>query len=106
MQVPVRLRLRPEAAPAVALWLASADPHRLVGLCSRLARSTWPEVYAAERGFLVVPDGVVPTGLPRALRMRRLARNLYLPAAADLVPALQPAEAADFTRFRGLIILP
>ncbi len=106
MQVPFRLRLRPAPAPAAALWLATADMRSLAALCARLGESGWPEVYAVAAGFLIVPDGAAPAGLPRAVRLRRLAGNLFMPAAADLEPALHPAEAADLTRQRGLVVLP
>jgi hypothetical protein len=66
----------------------------------------WPEVYLVAGGFLVVPDRDVPAGLPRAVRLRRLAGNLFIPAAADLEPELHAAESADLTRYRGFVILP
>src|SRR5436305_421603 len=91
-------------AVADALWLASADPAHLAALAARFP--DWPEVFAVAGGFVVVPDGRVPAGLPRTVRLRRLAGHLYLPADAELVPQLSPAEAADLTRDRGLLILP
>src|SRR5207248_168181 len=83
---------RPTPAPAAALWLASADPRHLAGLCGRLG--AWPDVFALAGGFLVVPDGPPPAGRPRAVPLRRLAGHLYLPADAAPVPAPPPAGAA------------
>jgi tetratricopeptide (TPR) repeat protein len=105
VNVPFRLRHRSAPAPVAAVWLASPDPRDLAGVCTRIG-GTWPEAFALAGGFLVVTDDPPPTGLPRAVRLRRLAPNLYLPADADLVPALHPAEAADLTRSQGLVFLP
>src|SRR6185369_4093117 len=44
--------------------------------------------------------------VPRSIRLRRLAGQLYLPANAELMPSLHPEEAADFTRHHGLVFLP
>lgn len=105
MNIPFRLRHRSKPTPVVAVWLASADPRHVALLCARVGE-TWPEAFALADGFLVVTNDPPPTGLPRAVRLRRLAPNLYLPADADLVPALHPAEAADLTRSQGLVFLP
>jgi tetratricopeptide (TPR) repeat protein len=105
VRVPFRLRHRPTPAPAAGLWLASADPRHLAGLCARLS-GAWPEVYALADGLLIVTDEPPAAGLPRTVRLRRLAGHLYLPADADLVPALHPAEAVDLTGGRGLVFLP
>src|SRR5262249_2871878 len=37
---------------------------------------------------------------------RRLAGDIYIPADAELVPALLPAEAVDMSRQHGLVFLP
>ena len=105
MLAPFYLRHRPTPARAAGLWLASADGRHLAGLWPRL-RGEWPEVYALAGGFLVLPVDPPPAALPRAIRLRRLAGNLYLPVDADLAPALHPAEAADLTSARGLVFLP
>src|SRR5207248_6360372 len=44
--------------------------------------------------------------LPGAVRLRRLAADLFIPIDADLSPALLPDEAAALTRDRGLVVLP
>ena len=40
------------------------------------------------------------------MRLRRLSENCYLPADADLIPALLPAEAMDLSAHRGLVFRP
>src|SRR5262245_34254588 len=104
MKVPFHLRKREAPAPTAALWVASADLAHLAALWAKLGDA--PETFAVAGGFVVILGGPAPAGLPRAVWLRRLAGNLYLPADADLVPELQPAEADDLTRTRGLLILP
>lgn len=104
--VPFRLIRRASPAPATAVLLTSAATPELVALVGRLNREVPPHVFAVAGGFLVVPEGVVPPVLPGVVRLRRLAENLFVPADADLVPPLAPAEASDLTRRRGLVILP
>lgn len=102
VRVPFHLRRRPEPAPAVALLLHGDDPAGVLSACARLAH---PLVFPVAGGFLLVADAI-PEAIPNAVRLRRLAENLYLPADADLVPALRPAEAADLTAGRGLVFRP
>jgi tetratricopeptide (TPR) repeat protein len=63
-------------------------------------------VYAVADGFLLKlprPCSAPPAGI---IRLRALADNLFVPAAADLVPLLLPDEAAALVRRRGLVLLP
>jgi hypothetical protein len=101
VRVPFHLLRRTEPAPAVGLLLESEDPADLLAACARLDD---PMVFTVAGGFLVVADSVTPA--PNAVRLRRLSENCYLPADADLVPALHPAEAVDLTANRGLIFRP
>src|SRR5205823_483807 len=82
--------------------LAGDDPAGVLAACGRLAD---PLVFPVAGGFLLVADAV-PPGVPHAVRLRRLSENFYLPADADLVPALRPPEAVDLTAGRGLVVLP
>lgn len=101
VRVPFHLLSRDQPAPAVALLLESEDPAGLLAACAQLDD---PVVFSVAGGFLVVADSVAP--VPNAVRLRRLSENCYLPADADLVPALLPAEAVDLTAKRGLIFRP
>lgn len=101
VRVPFHLRRRPDPAAVAALLLGSDDPAVLLAACARLAE---PTVFPVRGGFLVVADDV-PAGCG-GIRLRRLSENCYLPADADLVPALLPAEAIDLTARRGLVCLP
>jgi tetratricopeptide (TPR) repeat protein len=65
-----------------------------------------PAAYAVADGYLVQLSRPIERVIGGALRLRRLADHLYLPADADLVPALLPEEAADMGRRRGLVFLP
>jgi tetratricopeptide (TPR) repeat protein len=102
VRVPFHLRRRPHPAPAAALLLAGDDPAALLAACARLAH---PIVFPVAGGFLLVADAI-PEVVPHAVRLRRLSENGYLPADADLVPTLRPAEAVDLTSGRGLVFLP
>lgn len=100
MEVPFRLTRRdaPLAADAVLVFADGFAPvaAAVVGL------GVEPAVFPVRGGFLLVPGGAVPG----AVRLRRLAGDLFLPADADLIPALLPEEAAGLTRDRGLVFLP
>jgi tetratricopeptide (TPR) repeat protein len=101
-RVPFRLHRRPGPAPAAAVLLGSDDPAALLAACAHLSD---PIVFPVAGGFLVVAESI-PAGVPGAVRLRRLSENAYLPADADLVPALWPAEVVDLTARRGLVFLP
>lgn len=101
LRVPFSLLRREEPAAIAGLLLESDDPEALLAACARL---TDPLVFRVAGGFLIVADSV--SLVPNSLRLRRLSENCYLPADADLVPALLPAEAVDLTARRGLVFLP
>jgi tetratricopeptide (TPR) repeat protein len=78
----------------------------LLAVCGRGAADALPPVFPVAGGFVVLGEKA-PTPLPpRAVRLRRLSENCYLPVDADLVPELLPEEAIDLTRRRGLVFLP
>ncbi len=105
MIVPYRLKRREHPAPTDALYVASPDVAGLVAVCARLPGG-WPEVFRAGGGFVVVPAEHPEHPLPRTIRLRRLAGDLFVPVDAELIPALRPDEAVGLTHDRGLVVLP
>ncbi len=116
MKVPFQLRKATEAAPAAGLLLLSESLADLLALCAAAgsARPGHPEaeagalppVHALPGGFLVKLPRATERAFPGALRLRRLAADLFLPSDAELVPALLDEEAAGLVRQRGLVFLP
>ncbi len=106
MKLPFQLRKRETVEQAEALYLEGQDVAALLRLCEQLDGETWPRIYALSTGFLVQPKRLPPRFFPGAIRLRRLAENLYLPIDADLSPALLNDEAKELTLQRGLIFLP
>lgn len=102
MDVPFRLARRPTPAEADALLVFAADFAPLAAACARLGEA--PGVYPVRGGFVLIARE--PRALPGAVRLRRLAGDLFVPADADLLPALLPDEAVGLTRGRGLVLLP
>src|SRR5213596_901195 len=98
MKVPFRLRRRPTSAPAAALLLPSHAAVALVRLCARLGGAELPHVFAVADGFLVKLPRPVETAPPGVVRLRALAADLWVPADAELVPALLDDEAAALVR--------
>jgi len=105
MKVAFHLRRRPVAEIATAVLLETDRVEVLIGLAARLGPGPTPPIYRVAGGFLVgIGEGAgVPGG---AIRLRRLAGNLYLPVDADLVPGLLDEEASGLTRDLGLVFLP
>ena len=104
MKVPFRLHRLPAAEPASALLLPGHDVTALLALCARLG--AMPAVYPVAAGFLLKLPAPSRDAFPGAVRLRALADNLFVPADADLVPALRDDEAAGLVRPRGLVFLP
>lgn len=106
MKVPYALRPLPIAEPAAAVLLPGHDVGELLALLAGLGLDPLPPVYAVADGYLIRLPGNgerVPVGV---VRLRALAPNLLLPAAAELIPPLLPDEAAALVRQRGLVFLP
>jgi hypothetical protein len=104
--VPYRLRRLEQAGTATAVLLLSEREADLLALVAGIGATDWPPVYAVSGGFLIkgsIAGG--PAGAP-VLRLRALANNLFVPADAELEPALLPDEAAGLVRERGLVFLP
>ncbi|MDY3563308.1 hypothetical protein R5W23_004808 [Gemmata sp. JC673] len=102
--MPVRLTQREEPLPADAFLLLADGPAPLAAACGRLGEV--PQVFATRGGFLLVPQATGAALVPGALRLRRLASDLFIPSDADLLPTLLADEMAALTRDRGLIVLP
>jgi hypothetical protein len=116
MKVPFQLRKASAVAPAAGLLLLSESVADLLALCAAAGaerpahpeaeEGALPPVHAVPGGFLVKLARPTSRAFPGALRLRRLAADLYLPADAALVPALLDEEAAGLVRQRGLVFLP
>ncbi len=106
MNVAFELRRRPEGRRAIALLLSGGDVAALLGLCGRLGLDPSGRTFAVAGGFLLKLDEATPRPFPGAIRLRALAEDLFLPADAELVPALLDDEAEGLTRDRGLVFLP
>jgi tetratricopeptide (TPR) repeat protein len=104
MKVPFQLRRLPEPEPAHALLLPGHDVPALLALCARLG--ALPRVHVVAPGFLLKLPHPAAGPFPGGLRLRRLAEDLFVPADAELVPALRDDEAAGLVRRRGLVFLP
>ncbi len=104
MKMPFQLR-RGESRPAAAL-LVPADVETVLQVCARLGGAAWPAIYAVAGGFLVRLPAASEELFPGAIRLRALAANLFVPADADLSPALLEDEAKALVQRRGLVFLP
>jgi hypothetical protein len=106
MKVPFRLRRVGEARPATALLLPGHDVAALLGVCARVGRDSWPELFAVHDGFLLRFKKGLREPVGGVIRLAELADNVLTPVDAALAPGLLPDEAAALGRERGLIFLP
>lgn len=108
VRVPFQLRRRPTSrpAPASALFLSGRDAATLLSACSRLGLDPSGCVYDLAGGFLLKLDGQTVEPVPGATRLREPSADLFVPADAELVPALLDDEAAGLVRDGGLVLLP
>src|SRR5690349_13918017 len=104
-RVPFSLRKAPVHHPVAGWLLPSLDLADLTA-CLEGLRPTWPVVHATALGWLLRFDDPPARTWPGAIRLRRLADDLLVPADADLCPALLPDEADALVRERGLVWLP
>src|SRR5207302_9277864 len=65
-----------------------------------------PRVFRVADGLLLLCDQPLPTAVAGPVRLRALADHLFLPADAELVPALLDDEARGLVREQGLVFLP
>ncbi len=105
MRIPFHLRRTPPH-PADALLLPAENVAELLALCARLGGDRLPIIHAVAGGFLIKLFAPSDQPHPNTIRLRALARDLFIPADADLVPALLPDEALALVRQRGLVFLP
>ncbi len=106
MKVPYQLRRRDTSEPAAALLVPGHEPAELLRLLAALGLDPLPPIHALADGFLVKLPEPRATCPPGAIRLRALARDLFLPADAELIPPLLGDEAAGLVRQRGLVFLP
>jgi tetratricopeptide (TPR) repeat protein len=106
IQVPFRLRRRALAEPAVALLIPTRDPAPLLALCARRGLDPTGRVFDVAGGFVLQLESAMTEPEPGAIRLRERTTGLYVPADADLVPALLDDEANGLVRDWGLVFLP
>jgi hypothetical protein len=104
--VKVPFRLRKKAPQAVTALLVEGDVANLLTLCTLVDADKLPAIHALPGAFLVKLPRPVNHAFPGCIRLRSLCPNFYLPADADLVPALLADEASGLVRERGLVFLP
>ena len=104
MDVPFRLVRREPPRAADAFLVLADSPAPLAAACACF--DTVPETFAVSGGVILLPRAVGPDPVPGAVRLARLAGDLFVPVDADLLPTLLPDEAVGLTRDRGLIVLP
>jgi hypothetical protein len=106
MKVSLRLRRHAESAPATALFLPTQDVGELLSVCSRLGHDALPPVHFVAQGFLVKLPGPTQRKHAGAIALRALARDLFIPTDAELIPPLLDDEAGGLVRDRALLLLP
>jgi hypothetical protein len=112
MKTPWRLRKTTQRGNVAALLLFTAEVGDVLAVCAAVSPprggahdgAALPPVYPVSNGFLII--GGLHQQPGGAIRLRRLANNLFLPVDADLVPPLLPDEAVALVRDRGLVFLP
>jgi tetratricopeptide (TPR) repeat protein len=115
VKVPFRLNKIDRQAHVAGLLLLSENVAELLELCARLRPGgtnsrregpALPPIHAVPGGFLIEPGRPRTGAFPNTIRLRRLADGLFVPADADLTPALLDEEASGMVRDRGLVFLP
>ena len=106
MKVAFQLRRRSERGPAHAVLLPTRDARALLRLCAGLGLGLSGRVFGVAGGFLLKLDEPTSRPSPGVVRLRPLAANLFVPADAELVPALLDDEAEGLARDLGLVFLP
>ena len=106
IQVPFQLRRRAAAEPAVALFVPTRDLVDLFAICGRLGLNPARPIFNVAGGLLLQLERPATQPMPGVIRLRELAPAFYLPADADLIPALLDDEAGGMVRDWGLVFLP
>lgn len=100
--VPFRLKHRGSTAPTDAFFLPANTTAGLAAAVASLGDAT---VFRVAGGFVLIPSVGRAERLPGAVPLRRLHGDLFVPADADLHPALLPDEQAALTATHGLVFL-
>lgn len=106
MNLPLRLKRGPTVHTAIAAYVPGRDASAVLSLCAERGFDVEGRVFDVEGGFLVVLDAPTRAPIPGAIRLRALTENLYLPADAELTPALLEDESSGLARTHGLVFLP
>ena len=106
IQVPFHLRHRSLTEPAVALLVPSRGPRVLLECCSRLGLDPYGRTFDVAGGFLLELERPAAGPMPGAIRLRAVARALYVPVDAELFPSLLDDEASGLVRDWGLVFQP
>jgi tetratricopeptide (TPR) repeat protein len=104
MLVPLTLRRRSTAVPPDAVFVPTSAlgtlTHWLAGL------TPVPPIYAVPVGYLVVGTGPVRSPIGATIALRAVGEQLFVPADAEVVPALHPAELRELTASESWLLLP
>jgi tetratricopeptide (TPR) repeat protein len=106
IQVPFHLRRKSVTEPAVALLVPSRAPRVVLEFCSRLGLDPSGRIFDVAEGFLLELERPATGPIPGAVRLRAVARALYVPVDAELVPSLLDDEASGMVRDWGLVFRP
>jgi tetratricopeptide (TPR) repeat protein len=91
-----------------ALLFFTTDLREVLQACSLLSIAPMGRVFVVDRGILLKIEGASSqvAAIPGTLRLRALAKNLFLPLQSNLTPALLPDEQEILSQKRGLVFLP
>jgi tetratricopeptide (TPR) repeat protein len=105
MNTPFHIHRRSHLDTVRGLLLLSDNVADLLALYARLGCDPLPPTFAVAGGFLLKLQAPPRHALPSTIRLRQMSPDLYLPADAELLPALLPDEAMALVRDRGLVFL-
>jgi tetratricopeptide (TPR) repeat protein len=106
MKLPLTVVPMDRSELAEALLIPTADALELFEVLAEAKLERMPSVFVCDEGFVIDLPRPMAIRLPSAIRLRRLAAHLYLPADGALVPPLLDDEARGMVRDRGLLFLP
>jgi tetratricopeptide (TPR) repeat protein len=106
IQVPFQLRRRSTAEAAEAVLIPSRDPRVLVEYCASLDLDPRGRAFEIAGGFLLELERPSTDPMPGAVRLRSVAKALYVPVDAELLPSLLSDEASGLVRDWGLVLAP
>ena len=106
IHVPFHLHRRSRAEPAEALLIPSRDPRVLVAFCATLGLDPRGRVFDIAGGFLLELERPSTDPMPGAVRLRSVAKALFVPVDSELLPSLLSDEASGLVRDWGLVFSP